>query len=136
MVENNVSETHWQEFFEHEFIGNWGFKSGVAQCKTIDKIDRQEMFNPGTNQLETKPVLHFIGEELKMVLNVTNSERIESIHGKWVEGWHGKRIAIYLSETTVAGVTKPCLRVGTKEPPPDVDTVDISAHIANMMKRD
>jgi hypothetical protein len=131
-----MEEHHWKSFFENDYLGSWKFKEGIAQVLTIDKLVSEEVYNPGSGKKEMKPVLSFKGEKLKMVMNVTNSERIEQIHGPYVEKWTGKRIAIYLSETKVMGKPVPCLRIVGKEPPADVKEIDISSSIQSMMKRD
>lgn len=60
---------------------------------------------------DVRPVLYFSGYQKGMVLNVTNAKRIVRMYGEDSEGWIGKTITLYESETEFAGETVPCIRV-------------------------
>jgi len=63
----------------------------------------------------TKGVVDFEEFPRGMVLNRTNLKRIISHHGNDTEGWIGKKITLYPSETDFAGKTVPCIRVREKK---------------------
>jgi hypothetical protein len=60
-------------------------------------------------------VIDFKEFDRGMVLNRTNLKRIIGHHGNDTEGWVGKKITIYPSETDYAGRTVPCIRVREKK---------------------
>lgn len=74
---------------------------------------------------EERPVLYFAGYTKGMVLNRTNAKRISTFYGQEVEGWIGKPITLYPSETEFAGETVPCIRV--RQTPPAVAAVPVAA---------
>lgn len=65
---------------------------------------------------DRKPVLYFVGMTKGMVLNRINSKRISVLYGAEVEGWAGKSITLYPSETEYGGDTVPCIRVRQQAP--------------------
>lgn len=78
---------------------------------TIKAVDFAEV----GNEQVTKGVIFF--EEFKrgMVLNRTNLKRIIGHHGNETDGWVGKKITLYTSETDFGGKTVECIRVREKK---------------------
>ena len=64
------------------------------------------------------PVLRFAGMKKGMVLNRTNAKRIAAMYGNDCDGWVGKPITLYESETEFRGETVPCIRVRPEQPKP------------------
>ena len=88
---------------------------------TIATITLEEMPNSDGEQ---KPVLYFEGRQKGMVLNKTNARRIAGKYGEDTDGWLGKSILIYPSETDLRGESVQCIRVkqdvaGTPEATPE-----------------
>lgn len=89
---------------------------------TIDRVEMEDVDGKGA----MKPVLYFCKAKKGLVLNVTNSKKIQSLVGSQdTDDWAGRAITLYQSETEYAGDTVACVRVraaknGTpvKAPPP------------------
>ena len=66
---------------------------------------------------EIKGVIYFEEFTRGLVVNKTNRERIEGLHGKVddVTEWIGKKITLYASETEYGGQTVDCIRVRPKK---------------------
>lgn len=64
---------------------------------------------------EMKGVLFFEEATRGMVVNRTNLKRIISLHGSETDGWNGKKITLYPSETDFGGETVACIRVREKK---------------------
>lgn len=58
-----------------------------------------------------KPVIHFKGKERGLVLNKTNASTIAQMHGSDTDGWAGKSITLFASQTDFQGRSVPCIRV-------------------------
>lgn len=69
----------------------------------------------GTDE-EQRPVVYFQGMQKGMVLNRTNARRIEALYGTETDGWVGRPITLYPSETEFGGDTVPCIRVRQQAP--------------------
>lgn len=65
---------------------------------------------------ELCPILYFANMKKGLVLNRTNAKRIVAMYGDDCDGWIGKPITLYESETEFSGETVPCIRV-RQEPP-------------------
>lgn len=128
---------HWKAYFDKDYLGSWSFRDNIAVVYTIDKMGTEKVFDQKTNSKIDKPVLYFIGEKLRMVMNTTNGEIIEHMHGELPSKWNGKRIAIYRTKTEkkVGGEFKDCLRVINKEPPAEPKEIDITAWQQTRMRR-
>jgi hypothetical protein len=80
---------------------------------------------------EVKPVLRFVGKEAGLVLNVTNAGTIAAALGDETEGWIGRQLLLYVSETDLRGKRVPCIRVRVEaggppvhQPPPPPPVLD------------
>src|SRR5271156_7041277 len=68
-----------------------------------------EMQEVGDDQ---KPVLSFIGQDKKLVLNKTNWTTIAEAYGDESDGWHGKQIVLYVDPNVrYQGKKTPSIRV-------------------------
>lgn len=75
---------------------------------TMDRVAMEDVDGKGTH----KPVLYFEKAKKGLVLNVTNSKKIQQLVGTAeTDEWSGKKIVLYASETEYAGDTVPCIRV-------------------------
>ena len=75
---------------------------------TIDRVEIEDVDGKGGH----KPVLYFRKAKKGLVLNVTNSKKIQQLCGTpETDDWGGKAITLYQSETEYAGDTVPCIRV-------------------------
>lgn len=60
---------------------------------------------------DRKPVLYFEKAIKGLVLNVTNTRKIESLYGTDTDDWMGRPVELYGSETDFQGETVACIRV-------------------------
>lgn len=60
---------------------------------------------------EEKPIMYFKDKVKGLVLNKTNSGKLEAAYGDDTDGWLGKEIIIYPDTTLYQGRTVDCLRV-------------------------
>lgn len=63
-----------------------------------------------------KLVLRFQGKEKGLVLNKTNAKVIAKYYGKDTDGWNGKEIEIFPTETEFNGSLVDCIRVRVEAP--------------------
>lgn len=77
---------------------------------------------------EERPVLYFEEtaakaretrkQEKRLILNKTNAKTIASMYGNKAEGWTGKAITLYPTETEAFGERVDCVRVRPTAPKP------------------
>ena len=77
-----------------------------------------------------KIVLHFVGAEKTLICNKTNANTIADMHGTDIDGWVGKKITLFPTQTDFNGKQVPCIRVkigGPAPPATDVNATDENA---------
>ncbi len=87
---------------------------GRAVKVTIDKIELEEVGTSGY-----KAVIHFVGKEKALVLNVTNAKCLASVFGDDEQAWKGQEIVMYPTTTEYGGKTVDCIRVRVDTPVED-----------------
>lgn len=60
---------------------------------------------------DMKPIVYFDGREKGLVLNKTNAGIISSKFGPESDGWIGKEVVLYPTQTQFEGKTVPAIRV-------------------------
>lgn len=85
---------------------------------TIDNVDVEDVGGHGDSS-DVKPVVYFQGKQKGLVLNKTNANTIAGLYGAETDGWRGKPITIFPTQTEFAGKAVPCIRVriGVSRPP-------------------
>ena len=68
-------------------------------------------FNEVGDKAERKGVVMLKEFARGMVLNRTNLKRIIALHGNDTDGWLGKSITLYPTQTSFGGKEVPCIRV-------------------------
>ena len=58
-----------------------------------------------------KIVLHFVGADKTLVCNKTNANTIGDMYGSKLEGWLGKKITLFPTQTDYQGRQVACIRV-------------------------
>ena len=81
---------------------------------TIKSIKLEEM--QGEAGKENKPVVYFEEVEKGLVLNKTNKETLQKLHGNDIKGLTGKRIALFSTEVQSFGEMVLALRIRLKAP--------------------
>lgn len=106
--------THWKTFIDKDFLADFDLQ-GQDVNVTIEKVTGGEITGEGGKK-NRKPVAHLVGKKKKLALNSTNCKVIESLYGKDVEGWAGKRITLYPTTTQFGGKEVGCIRIRPKVP--------------------
>jgi hypothetical protein len=83
---------------------------GVEATVFIDRVAMEDI-----NRGEMKPVVYFRGKKKGVVLNKTNSRKIEAAYGDETDEWSGQPIILYETEVDFQGDTVQAIRV--KIPP-------------------
>jgi len=110
------SKTHWKKFQNPDYFGAWSLPEGEDLILTIDLVRIEEVTGAGGRK-EKLPILHWVENQKPMVLNVTNSRTIESIHGSpYVEEWNNKKVQLYKDYTTFGKEEVDCVRIRPEIP--------------------
>jgi hypothetical protein len=91
-----------------QFAGNFIKAADLPQPKvfTIQAVVEAAMPD-GTK----KPTVQFAGEQQQLVLNKTNAVTISQWYGDDTNGWPGKQIELFATQTNFGGKLVPCVRV-------------------------
>jgi hypothetical protein len=109
--------THFNKYFDKEYLGHWDLTEGKDATVTIEKVEAGELHKPGAKKGDKRPLLTLRGTDKKMVVNATNAKAIANLYGAHVEEWIGKRIALYRTTTNgPGGNTVECIRVRPQAP--------------------
>ena len=96
---------------------------GQARRLIMDHIESEDVGD------DFKPVLYFRGAKKGLVLNKTNANLIASVYGPETDGWAGKEIEVFPTQTEFRGQTVDCLRVRMHVPPAADPTDDSDGDI-------
>lgn len=101
---------HYKSMFESKFLASWDLPEGRDAIATIDRCVAGEI--TGQNgRSEKKPLLYLSGKDKPVVLNKTNGKTIASLYGTDTRNWKGKKIALYVGETSSPDGVVPCIRI-------------------------
>lgn len=107
------SMTHINSLFPSNYVAAIDLQGQLVDVQILSlKFEKV-----GSDQ-EERPVLYFAGMTKGMVMNKTNARRIAKLYGPDIEGWFGRWITLYESETDFGGETVPCIRVKERIPSP------------------
>ena len=110
------SKTHWKKLHNPDYLGAWSIPEDKDLILTIDFVNVEEVTGAGGRK-EQLSVCHFKEKVKPLVLNVTNSRQIQSLHGTpFIEDWNGKQIALYSDTTMLAKEEVECVRIRAKIP--------------------
>lgn len=102
---------HWKSMTDREFMFAFDL-GGVDRTVTIEKVTAGELTSTGGKRSK-KPLAYF--KESKsgkpLALNATNCKAIAAMYGNDTDGWQGKRITLYPTQTQMGGETVDCIRV-------------------------
>ena len=85
--------------------------SGVGQDFTIKGLSMEEFNDPDTKEKEVKPVIYFLETQKGFVLNKTNWNRVEELHGPESDAWTGKKVKLHLEQVESFGKMVDGIRV-------------------------
>ena len=86
--------------------------NGEVHTLAIMRVSIEEV----GKQKEARPAVWFHGIAKAMILNKTNANTIAAMYGFETDGWIGKQIAIFPTETEFGGKMVSCIRVNTDLP--------------------
>src|SRR5882672_6382643 len=100
MSETQVKEKHGTDFrtlFDRDYIGAFDLQ-GRDVTVTIIKVIGGELTAMGGRKSK-KPILYFEAKDKGMITNKTNAKTIATMYGNFTEGWIGKRITLFVSQS-------------------------------------
>ena len=98
------------EMFPSNFIKASDLQ-GQARRLIMDRVESEEVGE------DFKPILYFRGAKKGLVMNKTNANLIAAAYGPETDGWIGKEIELFPTQTEFKGQTVDCLRVRLYVPP-------------------
>lgn len=105
----------YRAMFEGKYLGSWNLadpKTGEKRDVTVTIAKVEAAVITGENgKTDKKPLVHFVGKELPMIMNKTNCKTVAAMYGNDTREWSGKRIVLYATVTSVGGAQKDCIRI-------------------------
>ena len=115
--------THINSLFPSQYVAAIDLQGQLVDVQ----IQTLKFEKVGSDQ-EERPVLYFAGMSKGMVMNKTNARRIAKLYGSEIEGWFGRWITLYESETDFGGETVPCIRVKERIPSPGLAAPSVAVN--------
>lgn len=102
---------HWKSMTEREFMFAFDL-DGKDRTVTIKNVVGGELVGPGGKKSK-KPLCYFVESKSgkPLALNATNCKAIAAMYGNDTDGWTGKLITLYPTQTQMGGETVDCIRV-------------------------
>ena len=104
-----MSKTHWKQLMNPDYLGAYALPEGRDITVTIRFVQREEVTGEGGKK-EMCSVAQ-IENSKPLILNATNQKSITKMYGPFIEGWVGKQITLYVSQTKLRGELVECLRI-------------------------
>lgn len=102
---------HWKNFIDKNYLGSHNLETGEEMLLTIKKFEGEEDVQSSDGSKSKKPVLYFLEDVPKMIMNITNGNTIASLYGNHPDAWAGKQIQVYSVSGKWFGKTQEALRV-------------------------
>jgi hypothetical protein len=106
----------FRTMYDSDYIHHYELPPGRDVVVTIAKCSAGEVTGTGGKK-SRKPILHFVGKHKALALSKTNGVTIARLYGLDTAAWVGKRIALYISTTSLMGETVGCIRIRESVPP-------------------
>lgn len=114
---------HWRTMIEKDFLGAWDLvgpdgKTPRDYTLQIAEVKSQSLKTRETPKGKRKCTIRFHKATKQFVANTTNCETIESLYGGDTDGWIGKLVTLYQTDTRnpKGGGQIKCIRVRPKRP--------------------
>jgi hypothetical protein len=112
----------YRSMYEGTYLGAWNLVNEkgekVEPIVTISSVEAGTITGEGGKKSK-KPLIHFEGKSLPMVIGKTVGKTIAGMYGTEVNSWVGKRIQLYATTTQFGGQDRDCIRV---RPTPPTET--------------
>lgn len=89
---------HWEVLFDKTYL-RWFHLQGKPCVVTIATIVRDVELTMRGGIKKKAWLIHFVGKEKPLVMNVTNASTIATIHGNKPSQWPGKKVTLYPTTT-------------------------------------
>ena len=109
--------SHFRQYFDSEYLGNWDLPRDQDVVVTIDKVGRGELTGQ-KGRKDKKAIIHFVGKKKPMAMNITNAKTVAAMYGNDVRQWVGKSIALYVTTTDSPAGQVDCIRIRPRIPQP------------------
>lgn len=112
---------HWKNFLDKDYLGSHNLEKGEEMLLTIEKFVGEETIKSKDGSATIKPVLYFLEDVPKMIMNITNGNTISTLYGTHPEGWIGKQIQVFAASVRAFGKQQDALRIRDFVPAIKVD---------------
>lgn len=106
----------WEQLFDKHYL-RWFHLQGREVVVEIEKVEKDVELTMRGGIKSKKPVIHFVGKDKPLVLNVTNCTSIADICGTKPSKWPGQKVCLYPTSTRMYDVelkkmkTVGCIRI-------------------------
>ncbi len=100
---------HWKSMVETDYLFAFALE-GKDRVVTIQSVVAGVLTANGGKKSK-KPICKFLEFDKPLALNATNCKSIASMYGNDTDGWAGKRVTLYPTQTQMGGETVDCIRV-------------------------
>jgi hypothetical protein len=97
------------ELFPNRFVKAEDLEKDVP-C-FIEQVQLEDVYNPGTHENATHPILYVKGGKKGVLLNKTNARTISDEYGDETDTWKGKAIVLYSCEVSTPTGPQPAIRI-------------------------
>lgn len=106
--------THWKKLTNPNYLGAYSLQPNESRVVTIVEVKREVI--TGMEGKKEECTIAYLKGEKPMILNTTNSKRIEKIVGSpFIENWKGAEVMIYAEKIKAFGEIVDALRIKAVE---------------------
>ena len=105
---------HWKSMTDRDYVYAFDLQ-GKDTVVTIERVTAGELTAAGGRKSK-KPLCYFKGKQKPLAMNATNCKTVAALFGNLTEDWVGKKITLYPTTTTMAGVECECIRIRPQVP--------------------
>ena len=110
-----TNKTHWQRWYNPNYLGAYAFQPGEEKTLTIKTVGREMVQNQRGKEECT--VAHFEEDEKPLILNKTNCRTITKVWGTpYIEDWAGLRITLKVKKVNSPDGMVDAVRVSGERP--------------------
>ncbi len=121
---------HWKNYLDKDYLGSHNLEKGEEMLLTIQKLEGEEEVQTKDGAKTPKPVLYFVEDVPKMIMNVTNGNTISALYGTHPDKWVGKQVQVYAASVKAFGKQQDALRIRDFVPKIIVDVAKYSAELS------
>ena len=106
--------THWKKLTNPNYLGAYSLQPNESRVVTIVEVKREIIV--GMEGKKDECTIAYLKGEKPMILNSTNSKRIEKITGTpFIENWKGAEVMVYAEKIKAFGDIVDALRIKAVE---------------------